>query len=387
MPQIVIALGSNVADPDAAIQAAWCCCVQALQLDDPRLSDTWHFEPAEQASGGVFSNAVGVGATELGPHEALAALQAIEAHFGRDRASEGHHGARPLDLDIIDHDGARVSDERLQLPHPRLTSRQFVLKPLQQVASMWRHPTCGRTVSALLAALIVVSLGACQHAPPPPTPWSAVSRPSEPPALALRVSQVSDSAMLNAFYEALAAYEGGQFCAETMLTSAQRIDDHSLSTLAGARLVAIHAVYRIVETRSLGKHFPAVRKLVDRLYRAAPQSPETRFATAYLRWILVNAGDGKVAANELDPSVIRDLQASLKALAEKHPNFDGPGAFDAAQIKRTSIAVATLGTAASERPSAALSAASTASAASAASTESTASTESAKSARALEQRD
>lgn len=129
----IIALGSNLADSERAVALAWRAVVALLPLRDGRLSPLWRTAPAEQATGGVFSNAVGLGWCACEPLHGLEVLQRIERAFGRDRAREGFHGARPLDLDLIDVAGLTLQHPRLILPHPRWQQRGFVAGPLAQI--------------------------------------------------------------------------------------------------------------------------------------------------------------------------------------------------------------------------------------------------------------
>ena len=153
MQRIVIALGSNLRAPVAAVTQGWAVVCQRLELRAPRLSQIVRSAPAEGARGNLFANAVGIGDTDLQPLEALALLQAIEQDFGRDRAREGHHGPRTLDLDLIDLGGVRIDSAALSLPHPRLGGRDFVLAPLAELAPEFIDVRSGRSVGALLASL------------------------------------------------------------------------------------------------------------------------------------------------------------------------------------------------------------------------------------------
>lgn len=144
----VIALGSNVADPGAALALAWTACCSALDLRGARLSSLHRTAPAEQASGPIFVNAVGVGWSACDPRQGLALLHAVEQAFGRDRPREGFHGARPLDLDVIAVGDLRVAEPGLQLPHPRWSSRSFVVLPLAEVAPDLRDAS-GRNAAEL----------------------------------------------------------------------------------------------------------------------------------------------------------------------------------------------------------------------------------------------
>lgn len=100
-----------------------------------------------------FVNAVAAIDTPLSPEALLAALQAIEAGFGRRRGGAPNR-PRTLDLDIIDYRGlVRPADAAPPvLPHPRAHVRDFVLAPLAEVAPGWIHPISGQSVGALLAA-------------------------------------------------------------------------------------------------------------------------------------------------------------------------------------------------------------------------------------------
>ena len=100
---------------------------------------------------GAFLNGVALLETELPPRALLAALQAIEAAHGRTR--EAANAPRTLDLDLLLHGEATLRDADLELPHPRMHERRFVLEPAVEVAPALRHPLLRRTLRELLAAL------------------------------------------------------------------------------------------------------------------------------------------------------------------------------------------------------------------------------------------
>jgi hypothetical protein len=95
----------------------------------------------------------------------------------------------------------------------------------------------------------------------------------------------------------------------------------------------------LVQAGQLSERFEALRGVVDRLYRAAPEAPETRFALAYLRWILVADGEGRVERRSVDESVLLDLHTQLSALVRDTPTFAGPPPFDARWIRQARDAV------------------------------------------------
>jgi 2-amino-4-hydroxy-6-hydroxymethyldihydropteridine diphosphokinase len=98
-----------------------------------------------------FVNAVAEVRTNLSPIQFLELLHATETDFGRTRSKR--NAPRSLDLDIIDF-GSRVQRGPPRLPHPRISSRAFVLVPLQDIAPEWMHPVTGESVATLLARLL-----------------------------------------------------------------------------------------------------------------------------------------------------------------------------------------------------------------------------------------
>jgi 2-amino-4-hydroxy-6-hydroxymethyldihydropteridine diphosphokinase len=131
MSRAVIAFGANLGDREATIAAA------ARELADRpgirlvAVSPVYE-TPAVKLDGvdreaPSYLNGVVVVETDLDPHELLDVLQAVEHAHGRTR--DERWGDRTLDLDLIDVDGLRLADERLELPHPRAWQRAFVLQP------------------------------------------------------------------------------------------------------------------------------------------------------------------------------------------------------------------------------------------------------------------
>lgn len=194
-----------------------------------------------------------------------------------------------------------------------------------------------------VAAWLLTS--ACQHEP---APASAFGPADElPPGLVLPAVELgadarADHATLGELWRSLAAVEGEPAAAAALLTLAARQDDASLKERPGARRLAIEAVVRTVQAGALSQRFEELRGVVDRLYRTAPSAAETRFALAYLRWILVSDGAGGVRRGDVDASVIRDLEQQLSTLLREQPDFRGPAEFDADRLRRELIAVRAL---------------------------------------------
>lgn len=99
----------------------------------------------------MYVNAVIAVVTSRTPQAVLRTLKTIERRFGRSRAKAD--AARVLDLDLLDMSGRVVCDHGplpLTLPHARLASRAFVLRPLLDVMRGWRHPVSGEPAKNLL---------------------------------------------------------------------------------------------------------------------------------------------------------------------------------------------------------------------------------------------
>ncbi len=99
----------------------------------------------------AYLNAVVELATTLSARELLSALQTIEARFGRER--DVRWGPRTLDLDLLIFGEVVASEPGLELPHPRMTERRFVLEPLAEIAPELIEPVSGLTISELLSRL------------------------------------------------------------------------------------------------------------------------------------------------------------------------------------------------------------------------------------------
>jgi len=134
-------------------------CRQAIAaleaLDQCRLaacSPLYETEPVGLKDQAWFVNGVVRLDTDLAPEGLLGRLRAIERAMGRVRGGP-KFGPRVLDLDILFFDDLMVSKDGLQIPHPRLHERRFVLQPLYDLAPDLKHPVLERTVQSLLNAL------------------------------------------------------------------------------------------------------------------------------------------------------------------------------------------------------------------------------------------
>ena len=104
------------------------------------------------SSGPDYVNAVALLETKLEPEPLLKALQRIENAHGRVRPAGVHNAPRTLDLDLLEYEGAVLTTAFLTLPHPRMTSRLFVLVPLAEILPNWRSPD-GVPIAAMIEAV------------------------------------------------------------------------------------------------------------------------------------------------------------------------------------------------------------------------------------------
>ncbi len=145
-----IGLGSNLGDSLSILHQAWQRLGREPSLHLQRLATCYRSKPVDMDSENWFINSVGVLRTGLPPMELLTLLLRVEREFGRrrDPYATGHQD-RSLDLDLLLYDDRIIDDPFLQVPHPRMHSRMFVLAPLVELAPELEHPTLGLTMKAL----------------------------------------------------------------------------------------------------------------------------------------------------------------------------------------------------------------------------------------------
>jgi 2-amino-4-hydroxy-6-hydroxymethyldihydropteridine diphosphokinase len=143
-----IGLGANLGDPQAAIGGALGALARLPSSRLIAVSSLYRSAPVD-AGGPDFVNAVARIETTLEPAALLRELQDIEARFGRQRPYR--NSPRTLDLDLLLYDDLRVDEPSLQVPHPRMHQRAFVLAPLAEIDPQRRIP--GQPALAELLAM------------------------------------------------------------------------------------------------------------------------------------------------------------------------------------------------------------------------------------------
>ena len=141
-----IGLGSNLGDGRTNLKEAWQRLGKTKGITPLALSSPYETAPVGMESTQWFTNAAGAIDTKTSPAELLAILLAIEKALGRDR-SKGED--RTVDLDLLLYDDLEQSSEELEIPHPEMEQRLFVLAPLEELAPDHLHPRSGLTIRQL----------------------------------------------------------------------------------------------------------------------------------------------------------------------------------------------------------------------------------------------
>lgn len=147
-----VAFGSNLGDKEKFIDEAIEALSNLPQINIVAISDKIVTKPYGNVEQDVFLNGVMKIETLLPADELLQILQKVEEHAGRERKI--HWGPRTLDLDIIFYDDDIISEDDLIVPHPDMKNRDFVLKPLMQIAPYKLHPVYRKTISDMYAELM-----------------------------------------------------------------------------------------------------------------------------------------------------------------------------------------------------------------------------------------
>lgn len=147
-----VAFGSNLGDKEKFIDEAIEALSNLPQINIVAISDKIVTEPYGNVEQDVFLNGVMKIETLLPADELLQILQKVEEHAGRERKI--HWGPRTLDLDIIFYDDDIISEDDLIVPHPDMKNRDFVLKPLMQIAPYKLHPVYRKTISDMYVELM-----------------------------------------------------------------------------------------------------------------------------------------------------------------------------------------------------------------------------------------
>jgi 2-amino-4-hydroxy-6-hydroxymethyldihydropteridine diphosphokinase len=147
MKDIYLSLGSNIGKREQNIARA----IESLPSHGVRVvkeSALYETEPVELRAQDWFLNCVANVETNLSPQELMQLLVKIERSMGRERLVP--KGPRIIDVDIVLYGAEIVKESHLEIPHPRMADRRFVLTPLAEIAPEMIHPTLKKTIRQLL---------------------------------------------------------------------------------------------------------------------------------------------------------------------------------------------------------------------------------------------
>ncbi|MDO9154779.1 MAG: 2-amino-4-hydroxy-6-hydroxymethyldihydropteridine diphosphokinase [Paludibacter sp.] len=145
MHSVYIGLGTNLGDKETNLKNA----IQQLRLQAGivvRQSSFCISKPCGFQSENMFLNAVILIETQLSPLKLLRKTQKIENLLGRNSPSMQGYTDRVIDIDILLYDELILNHPKLKIPHPHITERDFVIRPLAQIAPELLHPVTGKYI-------------------------------------------------------------------------------------------------------------------------------------------------------------------------------------------------------------------------------------------------
>jgi len=147
--KVFLSLGSNIGNRAGHLERA-CAALCANGVRVLRHSALYRTEPVDAPRQQWFLNCVVQAETALLPRQLLQTIRRVERSLGRRRMLR--RGPRTMDIDILLYGSARIRLRDLEIPHPRMAERRFVLVPLAEIAPEARHPGLQQTAAQMLAA-------------------------------------------------------------------------------------------------------------------------------------------------------------------------------------------------------------------------------------------
>lgn len=153
MVTVFLALGSNLKNKTNNLQRAIKEIEKLPETKVKKISPFYQTKPEGFLAQPDFLNAAIKITTQIAPLELLDKLKTIEKKMGRDKTF--HWGPRIIDIDILLYGNLQIELPELRIPHPKMHERIFVLKPLQKIAPLAKHPVLKRKVWFLYQRLII----------------------------------------------------------------------------------------------------------------------------------------------------------------------------------------------------------------------------------------
>jgi 2-amino-4-hydroxy-6-hydroxymethyldihydropteridine diphosphokinase len=148
MAPVAIALGSNIGESVTILKQALQTLEKHPKIAVKSCSSWYQTAPVGPPQPDYF-NGCALLEVKISPQELLRTLLEVEKKFGRARREKW--GPRTLDLDLLIYDSLILDGPTLQIPHPRMRYRAFVLIPLAEIAPSWIEPVTGQTIAEMAA--------------------------------------------------------------------------------------------------------------------------------------------------------------------------------------------------------------------------------------------
>lgn len=149
MSAIFLGLGSNLGDRLVNLKSCLAILAQSAEIKIKKLSSVYESDPYGDKHQPRFLNMVIEIATNRDPLSLLKFTQQVEQQIGRKKTR--FWGPRIIDVDILTYKNRIVKHPMLQIPHPQLHLRQFVLLPLKEIATRFTHPGTGKNIDQLIS--------------------------------------------------------------------------------------------------------------------------------------------------------------------------------------------------------------------------------------------
>lgn len=146
---VYLGLGSNMGNRAANLKTA-AGLINNLIGKTAKASHVYETQPWGNTEQDYFYNQVLMVNTTLDPRDLLAAIAKIEREMGRERKVKW--GPRVIDIDVLFYGKRIVRDKGLEIPHPELHKRNFVLVPLMEIAGEYEHPVLKQPIDELFMA-------------------------------------------------------------------------------------------------------------------------------------------------------------------------------------------------------------------------------------------
>ena len=146
-----LGLGSNLGDREANINRALAELDRSGVCTVTRVSSNYETDPVGIPEQPDFLNAVAEVETGTAPRDLLAAIRGVERSLGREKTFKW--GPRIIDIDVLLYGDQRLAEENLEIPHPEMHKRAFVLAPIAEIAPWIKHPVLNLTAQQMSAGV------------------------------------------------------------------------------------------------------------------------------------------------------------------------------------------------------------------------------------------